>query len=282
MYNHPFSGEVVYFVTKHKKETILGPILEKIGLKCILADIDTDNFGTFSGEVERVHGVRETLRLKISAGKDKFQDARFFLGSEGSFGPHPVLGFVQSDHEALLFVDRKLNTEIYVEEISTDTNHAETEFAHGDDIYPFLKQIGFPEHGIIVRPKGIKSTVFKNFQTFEALEHAIKNAFLVSSKSKVILSTDMRANFNPRRMKIIKKVGEKLLESLNSFCPKCTTPGFAIRLGIPGLPCEECGEPSLIAKNVLWDCIKCDYSEQKARPDGVTTIPGSSCDYCNP
>ncbi len=279
---HPFGGESVFFATKHSKEKVLAPLFEKLGLKCIIADVDTDMFGTFSGEVDRVGGVRETLRRKTSAAAKANPAARFLLASEGSFGTHPFIGFVQSDHEALLFVDRKLNTEIYVEEISTETNHSEIELGPGDDLHAFLNQIGFPEHGIIVKPKGCGDMVFKNLTTFQSVEQAIADGYLASAESKVILSTDMRANFNPTRLRVIEKVGLKLIETLNSFCPECKSPGFAISEGIPGLPCEECGEPSRISKDVVWSCVKCTYTEQKARPDRVVAISASDCEFCNP
>ena len=280
--NHPFSGETVYFSTKHSKEEVLSPLLASIGINCVRAEIDTDRFGTFSGEVERVGSVRETMRLKAAAAAEAHPEARFFLASEGSFGPHPFLGFVQSDHEALLFVDRKLKTEIYVEEISTDTNHAELEFGPSDDLHAFIQQIGFPEHGIIVKTKGNTAVVFKNLQTVHAIRQAIGDASLISPEPNVILSTDMRASHNPKRRRVIAKAGEKLITSLKSLCPECKTPGFAISRGIPGLPCEECGEPSRISKDVLWSCVKCDHSVQKERPDGVSTIPADDCEFCNP
>lgn len=279
---HIFSGETVYFATKHSKEQVIAPLLAKVGLCCVVADVDTDKFGTFSGEVPRLGSVRETLRLKIGAAAGLNPEARFFLASEGSFGPHPMLGFVQSDHEALLFIDRKLGTEIYVEEISTETNNSEVEFGPRDDLQTFLNQIGFPEHGIIVKPKSNSRIVFKGIQSFQVFGQAIIDAFLLSSEAKIILSTDMRASFNPTRMKVIEKVGQKLIESLNSLCPKCKTPGFAISRGIPGLPCEECGEPSRISKDVLWNCVKCDHSEQRPRPDGIFKISAAECEYCNP
>jgi hypothetical protein len=279
---HPFCDETAHFATKHSKESVLSPLLSRIGMRCVRADVDTDRFGTFSGEVERVGGIRDTLRLKTDAAAKANPNARFLLASEGSFGPHPFIGLVQSDHEALLFVDRKLKTEIYVEEISIETNHSEIQFGPRDDLYAFLKQIGFPEHGVIVRPTGNRKTVFKNLLTFQAVGQAIIDAFLESTEAKVILSSDMRASFNPTRMRAIEKVGEKLIESLNSFCPECKTPGFAISKGIPGLPCEECGKLSRIAKDVLWTCVKCKYSAQTARPDGVRAIPASDCEFCNP
>lgn len=280
--DHPFFGETVYFATKHSKEKVLHPLLSEIGMNCVSLDVDTDSFGTFSGEVERSGSVMDTLRCKTDAAAKLKPEARFLLSSEGSFGAHPFIGFVASDHEALLFVDRKLQTEIYVDEISTETNLAEIEFKASDDLHAFLKEIGFPEHGVIVKTMDDNSIVFKNLQTFQAVEQAIKDAFLISSEPKVILSTDMRANFNPSRMKVIKKAGERLIESLKSLCPECQTPGFSIVKGIPGLPCEECGEPSRISKEVLWGCVKCDYSEQKERPDGVRTISPAECDFCNP
>jgi hypothetical protein len=135
---------------------------------------------------------------------------------------------------------------------------------------------------IIVKPKGNQPIVFKNLQTVQSVGQAIVDARLVSNEPNVVLSTDMRANFNPTRMKVIEKVGLKLIESLNSFCPECKTPGFAMSKGIPGLCCEECGEPSRISKDVLWSCVKCEYTEQKARPDGVVAIPASDCEFCNP
>lgn len=75
----------------------------------------------------------------------------------GKVNDHPFSGFVASDHQALLFVDRKLKTEIYVEEISTETNLAEIELQPRDDLHAFLKEIGFPEYGIIAKRIGDNS-----------------------------------------------------------------------------------------------------------------------------
>lgn len=279
---HPYSGKDVYFATQHSKDKVLAPLLNTLGIRCIRADVDTDMYGTFTGEVERTTEVRETLRLKAYAAAKLIPNARFLLASEGSFGPHPFMNFLPSDHEALLFVDKKLDIEIYVEEISTKTNYLEIEFESRDNLQEFLKQIGFPEHGIIVKLKENKKTVFKNLHTLHELQQAILNAFAMSSEPKIVLSTDMRANFNPTRMKVIKQVGKKLVAALNSFCPECKTVGFAISTSFPGLPCADCGHASQTTKDVLWSCVKCNYTEKKARPDGKTTIPAACCELCNP
>lgn len=280
--NHHYSGEIVYFATKHSKEIVLNPLLADLDLGCVPLDVDTDRFGTFSGEIERTGTVRDTLRLKIQAAVKIRPEARLFLASEGSFGPHPVIGFIPSDHEALLFFDRKLNIEIYVEEISTITNYAEIEFGPSDDLDGFLNQIGFPDHGLIVKPKEKSSKVYKNFKAIHEVQKAILNSFLESSEPKIILRTDMRAHLNPTRMEVIKAVGEKLIQSLKSNCPSCTKPGFSISKGIAGLQCEECGIPTPITKNVIWSCVNCDYTETKERPDGLSSVSASHCVFCNP
>lgn len=86
-------------------------------MTCESVEIDTDEFGTFSGETARKLSVKETLQKKVEAVCKAVPDARFVIASEGSFGPHPFIGFVQCDHEVLLFFDRKNKIEIFADEI---------------------------------------------------------------------------------------------------------------------------------------------------------------------
>lgn len=110
---HPFHGKTFYFATKHGKEELLKPLLAELGMDCVAIPVDTDVFGTFSGEVERTGSVRETLRKKIKAAADQHSEAQLILASEGSFGPHPLIGFMQTDLESLLLWDRETGREIY-------------------------------------------------------------------------------------------------------------------------------------------------------------------------
>ena len=55
----------INFATKHDKEKTLSPLFAPYGLDCQMVEVDTDKFGTFSGEIERSGSVRETLRQKI-------------------------------------------------------------------------------------------------------------------------------------------------------------------------------------------------------------------------
>ena len=279
---HPFSGEIVYLGTKHEKAKALAPHFEKIGMMCETVKIDTDEFGTFTGEVERLGSVKDTLRKKIEAVTKLMPDARFILASEGSFGPHPEIGFIQSDHEILLFFDRLNGLEIFVEELSTDTNHNQMEFEPCDDIQSFLECARFPSHAVIVKTKGSSPKIFKDLTEWHKLGQVIIDAFLLSSEQKVILSTDMRASFNPTRMSVIYKAGEKLVRRLTSFCPSCSMIGFGPVRGIKGLPCSGCGLATQVNKEVLFCCAGCKYEETRPREDGLRFVSPAECDHCNP
>lgn len=279
---HPFRGKTVYFATKHGKEVLLKPLLAELGVECVVASIDTDQFGTFSGEVERTGSVRETLRKKIKAAADQYLEARLFLASEGSFGPHPILGFIQTDLESLLLWDRETGCEIYAEYLATNPIHAEKKLGPQDDFRTFLEEIKFPDHGVIVHPEGLFSPLFKGLHTESALQQALLDCFAASKTSRVILITDLRACHNANRRDAIFQAGKKLIEALQAQCPTCEYPGFTIVDTRSGLPCRDCGKPSGIAQSVVLACPRCKITEVRPRPDGQIEIDASECEFCNP
>ena len=81
-------------VTMHGKETVIGPIVSSaLGLRIVRSHgVDTDCYGTFTGEVARVGSQRSTARLKAMAG---FAEANsdvavaFAIASEGTIRPDP-------------------------------------------------------------------------------------------------------------------------------------------------------------------------------------------------
>ncbi|MBC7466229.1 MAG: hypothetical protein H7256_09570 [Bdellovibrio sp.] len=279
---HPFAGETVLFATKHQKEEIIIPLLRELGMVCVKAEVDTDQFGTFTGEIERTGSVRETLRKKIKAASLKYPDGRFILASEGSFGPHPIIGFMQIDLESLLLWDRKLKFEIYAEFLDTNPVHGEQTLGPRDDFRTALKNLGFPNHGVIVHPENSVIPIFKGLHREHDVAQAMIDSFCVSTNGRVVVANDLRACHNPTRQAAILEAGKVLLEKLKSFCPSCSYPGYAITKSIPGLPCSDCGEVSQIAKTVLFECVSCKFSEEKKRPDGKKSIEPSECEFCNP
>lgn len=61
-----FKGRNLLIATKHEKEKVIAPILEKeLGVKCVVAtNLDTDALGAFTGEVERKDDPVTTARNK--------------------------------------------------------------------------------------------------------------------------------------------------------------------------------------------------------------------------
>lgn len=279
---HPFASKEVVFATKHEKEKILAPLFTELGLFLNPAQIDTDLLGTFSGEQPRKASVRDTLKAKIQMAADLHPSARFFLASEGSFIPHPFIGFINSNLETLLFFDKMENCEIYTEYLSTHVIAEEIEIDPHTNFQDFLKRNLFPSHGLIVRPADSFNTIYKGVRTEFELHQAILNCFMNSNNGKVLISTDQRAFQNPTRQKVIYQACLKMIESLNSLCPTCSYPGFSINDVINGLPCSECGFPAEIAKQVVYKCTKCKFIKVTDRPDGVHFTPPEQCQICNP
>ena len=281
---HPYSSETVYFATHHEKDRLARTEFLKLGMNVQAIDIDSDRLGTFSGERERPGPIREVLRAKIDMGRVIQPEGRFFLASEGSFIPHPQIGFIRSNYESLMFVDTKESTEVFIEHISTRVVHEEFEAKDSSSasLDEFLTRNQFPSHALIVRPKGLFNSIYKGVQSRDSLEKAVNTCIEASAEHTAILVTDLRAHLNPTRQAVITETVEKLCAALNSFCPECSSPGYRIVNSLPGLPCQVCGEPSSQSKDVIFECPQCMLTRVEPRPDGITSISSEECAYCNP
>ncbi|MFX8844708.1 hypothetical protein ABTM93_19885, partial [Acinetobacter baumannii] len=63
-----FEGRKLLIATQHQKEKVIRPLLEKeLKVRCdTVANLNTDVFGTFTGETERKEDPLTTLRNKCS------------------------------------------------------------------------------------------------------------------------------------------------------------------------------------------------------------------------
>ncbi len=118
-----FLNRKLLIATKHQKESVIAPILEKeLGVICFVDEtFDTDTLGTFTGEIERELDPISTAREKCLRAM-KVNNCNLGIASEGSFGPHPSIFFVTADDEFLIFIDKLNNIEVVVRELSTSTN----------------------------------------------------------------------------------------------------------------------------------------------------------------
>jgi hypothetical protein len=277
-----FEGRNLLIVTKHEKEKVIAPILEKeLGVRCFLTNnFDTDELGTFSGEIERKGDPVSTVREKCLRAMQQV-NCDLAVASEGSFGPHPTIFFAPADDEFLLFLDKRNDLEIIVRELSLETNFAGSEIGTEIELNEFAENALFPSHALIVR-KSQKdfSTIIKGITNSTVLKAAFDE--LITEYGTAFVETDMRAMYNPTRMKVIEKAAIKLAQKIKSLCPNCKTPGFGITKVSDGLPCEVCCFPTRSTLSYISTCKKCNHTKEERYPNGKTTEKPMYCDYCNP
>lgn len=277
-----FKGRDLLIATKHQKEMVIGPILEnELGVKSfVTSNLDTDELGTFTGEVERKDDPVTAARNKCLMAME-LANCDLAVASEGSFGPHPSIYFVPADDEFLLFMDKKNNLEVIVRELSTETNYNGAEIRTDKELNDFAFSTSFPSHGLILRKtKADFTEIVKGITNVEQL-HNTFNYFL-SSYGTAYVETDMRAMYNPTRMKVIERAAKKLGAKINSRCPVCQIPGFGITDSKQGLPCQLCNFPTRSTLSFIYTCQKCSFIKEKKYPNGKLTEDPMFCDMCNP
>ncbi|MEA5593567.1 DUF6671 family protein [Rivularia sp. UHCC 0363] len=280
-----FRNRVAVLATMHRKERVIAPLLEReLGIKVTVPQFNTDQFGSFTREIKRSGSQIEAARLKVQKVL-LLTGESLGIASEGSFAPHPSFPYISCNREVVIFLDRANNLEIIGEELSTDTNFNHTKVSTVKQAFEFAEKVGFPEHGLTVmldeNPQS-SDEIIKGITTETGLIAAINHSLTKSLNGNVHLETDMRAMYNPTRMKNIEKATYNLLEKIKSLCPKCLTPGFAITKRIPGLPCELCDTPTTLTNTAIYKCQNCGFVKEKLFPDNKQFADPSQCMYCNP
>ncbi len=199
------------------------------------------------------------------------------IASEGSFGPHPNYFFIPSNEEILLLIDKKNKWEISARIISTNTNYASEEIQSESELFNFLKQVQFPSHGIILKSS---SKIVKGLHDEIEIIKLVKQ--IKKTEGKVLIETDMRAFHNPTRMKSIEAVCKELIVKINSLCPMCDAPGFAVTRVKTGMPCSQCGTPSNQTKSKIHTCITCEFEKEEAVNLKGEKADPMYCYICNP
>lgn len=276
-YNRP-----LLIVTKHHKNNVMAPILEKeLGVHCLVSTkLDTDLLGTFSGEIERKKDALNTLRDKCLLAME-LEGYDLAVATEGSFGNHPTVFFAPANEELILLMDKKNKLEIIERVLSLETNFKTLKVDSVDALHEFLNQVKFPSHGVIIKNKEKNWTFIQKGIQSKTQLMTIYNA-LIHNNESVYLETDMRAHYNPTRMNIIKQACEKLVKKIQSTCPNCESPGFGVTQVEAGLKCESCRMPTRSTAAHIYQCQQCGFEEKVAFPNGKTTEDPMYCDFCNP
>jgi hypothetical protein len=279
----PYAGERICLTTRHGKERALAlPFRSGLGASLAVQDCDTDQLGTFSGEVERPGDALSTCRRKVLLGLEA-SGLRLGLASEASFGPHPSVPLLAVGQELLLFVDLERNLSVLERRSEWRTNYSHRRLGPEDDPSAWLRQVGFPSHAVIARPAGGSGQpIHKGIAGAAELREALAACRRADPGGEVWLETDMRAHLNPTRMRSIRRLGLALVRRLRSPCPACRTPGWGLQDTEPGLPCSWCGTATGLTAREVWGCQHCGHSERRPRRDGLEAADPGHCPCCNP
>jgi hypothetical protein len=278
--NHPYRGAKAVIATKHNKGILVAPTFSKhLDLSVEEVSVDTDELGTFSGEVERVGTVREVVIKKAELGISVSGNP-IGIASEGSIGADPLLPFINSDIELMALVDQERALVIIESLRSTEIIAQTVKISKDSDITNFLTRADFPNHALILRSEDKPvSFCVKGISDMKALDQAILNG--LKDFPTLILENDLRAHCSPSRQKNIAALAEKLALRLTHLCPECRAPGWGVIGHRKGLPCQECGEVAegALAQEILG-CGRCEFTE--LGKSLAQSIDPAQCQLCNP
>ncbi len=282
----PYQETPAVLATMHGKERVIVPILEQsLGLRvAVAAGLDTDRFGTFSGEIARTGSQLEAARAKISAAFDADPIARVGVASEGSFGPHPLIPFAPFGLELVVLIDRVSGLEVIGRDGSPETNFRHKVVSHCDEAMAFAERCGFPGHGMIVigcidGQPAPACALIKDITDAAGLQVAVRKT--LAACGSAFIETDMRAHRNPTRMVAIERATRDLARRFISQCPACNFRGFDVTERVAGLPCEWCDGPTNAIRHHVLQCHACGHREERPATTSETADPGQ-CDFCNP
>lgn len=275
-----YFGTTANLPTLHGKESVISPIFQSIlGMTIQVSEINTDQFGTFSGETPRILSQLDAAIAKAHAAI-AITGIPIAIASEGTIGPNPLIPIASSDLETLVFIDSERDLIIHESFRSSEIVAARKTVKQGENLAEFLAKADFPNHALIVRTESpFAFQAVKGIRDFDKLVQAIQD--LAQESGSVIVESDLRANYSPSRMQNIAHCAKLLVERIASACPKCLVPGWGAVAPVFGLPCGDCGQKveSAVAADQLG-CTKCDHVQTFQR--AAAFAESRFCDSCNP
>lgn len=273
-----YMGRVAALASKHDKLSLIHPPLrDLLGLELRQANIDTDQFGTFSGEIARPSDMVRTAIAKARAGMRELGVPLGFA-SEGAIGSEGFLPI--TDLEIVVFVDDEAGFHVAEASQSTDIVARSWVYDHAAPIDEELRRAGFPEHGLIVRLQKVSmGPVFKGIHDRQTLFDAIRQ-LEAHHPHEIVIESDLRANHCPSRRPQIAAAAERLALRLTHTCPSCDCPGWGEVRKIRGRRCATCDAPTFVMLGHVDGCALCG-AERELVVDQSPVDP-SNCPYCNP
>lgn len=274
-------SKTVALATKHGKLIQIAPWIEALdGWTVELAEIDTDQFGTFSGDVARENSPRDTAVAKARAAAD-LAGTEYGLASEGTIGAHPAYPWINSDHEILALVRRTDDFVLTETFLSPEIQAHSAEVDENTELDAVAAKLNLPTHAAIIFAVGDVDTVLHK-GLHDPIEFKWKIVEAFSSGEKILrVENDFRAMHSPSRQANISRCAEILAKRIATQCAACGEIGFG-KVGYDyGLPCRECAQlVQTVANAERHACVSCGHTE--LRPLGLVSVDPSRCDFCNP
>lgn len=268
--------------TRHGKQHQLAPAFREVHDARLITPpgLDTDRFGTFTGEQPRPGAAMDAARGKARLAMEA-TGLRLGLASEASYGP--LGGADWTGHEEiLLFCDDDLGIEVLEGYRTTAVPRSSVRVGGLDDVPQGLLS-ELPRQALIVRPCGEPpdtDRIVKGITESESLRTAIAAAAEISAEHLAVVEPDLRAHHNPSRQQVLIRLAATLARRLATRCPACATPGFG-RVGTEtGLPCRICTTPTPLPRSEIHSCAACPHCIE--RPVPAAWADPADCPECNP
>ena len=262
--------------TRHRKQDQFIPAFAAIlGAHLVTPDdLDTDQFGTFSGEVGRRGTAADAARAKARLAME-VSGLPFGLATEASYGPLRDAD-LPGHEEIALFIDTELGIEVlegYRTTVVPGSRHAVSRHTE----VPDYLLAGLPDQALIVWARGADTV--KGITDAAGVAAAVAAVAPRSPDGLAIVEPDLRAHHNPGRRRVLTTLAERPARSLATACPSCGSPGFG-RVDVRcGLPCRLCETPTTATWQEVRGCPRCAHT---------ATIPVAEradpaiCPVCNP
>lgn len=284
--DHPYRDALAGVATKHEKTPILaGALSGPGGLRLSPVEVDTDVLGTFTGDVPRRAGPAGTAIAKARLGIDA-AGHRLGLASEGTFGAHPVVGFLTVQTEIVAFVDAEEDLVVLGHAKGAAPWTRTSLISPGEDLDDLVRDLDPPRHTLVARPEDAVDThqrqgITKGIGSASELRAAVHRAASWSRTGQVRVETDLRAHRCRLRHPLIRQAAQDLAKRLSRRCARCGAPGFGRSETVRGAPCRWCGAATSTTLAVIDTCPACGHAVRHPA-DSIGSGDPATCPECNP
>ncbi|WP_407685729.1 DUF6671 family protein [Mycobacterium sp. HUMS_1102779] len=279
--SHGYAGTVIAMGTMHGKEhQVAPPFADVLDARVVApAGIDTDQFGTFTGEVTRTSTPSDTATAKARLAM-RAAGVPYGLASEATYGAW--FGMLAVHEETLVFVDDVRGIRV-VEGVDTPGAPGPPRSVGGaGEGVDAARSFGFPRQGAAVKAAvGDRVRVFgKGITDTGTLIGVVGAALALADDNRAWVEPDLRAHHNPSRRDVLAALAGRLARRLATPCPGCGCPGYGKVASRDGLPCRACGCPTTLIAADVHGCPACTHSSTvtRSRADAAPRF----CPACNP